>query len=83
MQYGAFLMYSQTMCLDCYDTKIDLMIDLAPRTSSFSMVPYRMAPVELAELKVQLDNLTFEGFIRHCISERGTDAVGEEVGWEV
>ena len=76
-------MYSQTMCLDCYDTRIDLMIDRTPRTSSFSMVPYRMAPVELAELKVQLDDLTSEGFIRQCISVRGTDAVGEEEGLEV
>ena len=76
-------MYSQTMCLDCYDTRIDLMIDLAPRTSSISMVPYRMAPAELAELKSQLDDLTSEGFIRQCISGRGTDTVGEEEGWEV
>jgi hypothetical protein len=83
LAYGIFLMYSQTMCLDCYDTRIDLIIDLIPRTSSFSMVPYRMAPVELAELKVQLDDLTSEGFIRQRISGRGTDTVGEEEGWEV
>ena len=80
LQYGTFLMYSQTMCLDCYDTRIDLIIDMIPKTSSFSMVPYRMAPVELAELKVRLDDLTSEGFIRQRISERGTNTVGEEEG---
>ena len=63
--------------------EFEVVIDLTPRTSSFSMVPYRMAPVELAELKVQLDDLTSEGFIRQRISGRGTDTVGEEEGWEV
>src|ERR1044072_504714 len=82
LQNGTFLMYSQTMCLDCY-ARIDLIIVLIPRTSSFSMVPYRMTLVELAELKVQLDDLTSEGFIRQRISGRGTDTVGEEEGWEV
>ena len=45
-------MYSQTMCLDCYDTRIELMIDLALRTGSFLVTSYRMEPAELAKLRV-------------------------------
>ena len=34
--------------------EVELFIDLVPRTFLISMTPYRMAPAELKELKVQL-----------------------------
>ena len=36
------------------------------------MTPHRMAPVELQELKVQLQGLLDKGFIRLCTSPLGT-----------
>ena len=36
------------------------------------MIPHRMAPVELHELKVQLQELLDKGFIRPSTSPRGT-----------
>ena len=43
-------------------------IELRPGTSPISMTPYRMAPVELQELKVQLKELLDKGFIRPITS---------------
>ena len=34
--------------------EVDFTIELQPSTSSISMAPHRMAPVELRELKTQL-----------------------------
>jgi len=39
-------------------------IDLVPGATPISKVPYRMAPVELKELKTQLDELLEKGYIR-------------------
>ena len=36
---------------------VDFTIELHPGTSSISMTPHRMAPVELQKLKVQLQEL--------------------------
>ena len=36
---------------------VDFTIELHPGTSPISMTPYRMAPVELQELKVQVQEL--------------------------
>ena len=47
-------------------------IELHPGTSPISMTPYRMAPVELQELKVQLQELLDKGFIRSSTSPWGT-----------
>ncbi|XP_019224223.1 PREDICTED: uncharacterized protein LOC109205913 [Nicotiana attenuata] len=46
------------------DREIDFGIDLLPGTKSISIPPYRMAPAELKELKVQLKDLLDKGFIR-------------------
>ncbi|XP_075096584.1 uncharacterized protein LOC142174647 [Nicotiana tabacum] len=46
------------------DREIDFGIDLLPGTKPISIPPYRMAPVELKELKVQLKDLLDKGFIR-------------------
>ena len=43
---------------------VDFTIELYPSTSPISMTPYRMAPIELQELKVQLHELLDMGFIR-------------------
>ena len=47
---------------------VDLIIELRPGTSPISMTPHRMAPVELQELKVQLQELLDNGFIRPSTS---------------
>ena len=50
---------------------IDFRIELHPRTSLISMTPHRMAPVELQELKVQIQELLGKGFIRPSTSPWG------------
>ena len=47
---------------------VDFTIELYPSTSPIFMKPYRMAPVELQELKVQLQELLDRGFIRPSTS---------------
>ncbi|KAA0045470.1 ty3-gypsy retrotransposon protein [Cucumis melo var. makuwa] len=44
--------------------KIDFAIELEPDTTPISRAPYRMAPAELKELKVQLQELLDKGIIR-------------------
>ena len=53
------------------DQEIEFSIDLIPGTSSVSKTPYRMAPAELKELKVQLQELLDKGFIRPSFSPWG------------
>ena len=50
-------------------------IELHPGTSPISMTPYRMAPVELQELKVQIQELLDKGFIRPSTSPRGASVL--------
>ena len=50
---------------------VDFGIELHPGTSPISMTPHRMAPVELQELRVQLQELLEKGFIRPSISPWG------------
>ena len=50
---------------------IDFGIELHPGTSPISMTPHRMAPVELQELRVQLQELLDKGFIRLSTSPWG------------
>nr|XP_009799866.1 PREDICTED: uncharacterized protein LOC104245864 [Nicotiana sylvestris] len=54
------------------DREIDFGIDLLPGTKPISIPPYRMAPAELKELKVQLKDLLDKGFIRPSVSPWGT-----------
>ncbi|KAA0036176.1 gag-protease polyprotein [Cucumis melo var. makuwa] len=51
--------------------EIDFGIELEPDTAPISRVPYRMAPAELKELKVQLQELLNKGFIRPSVSPWG------------
>lgn len=48
------------------------MIELEPDTKPISRAPYRMSPLELKELRRQLDDLLSKGFIEPCVSEWGS-----------
>lgn len=48
------------------------MIELEPGTKPISRAPYRMSPLELKELRRQLDDLLSKGFIEPCVSEWGS-----------
>ena len=50
------------------DRDIEFVIELQPGTAPISRKPYRMTPSELAELKVQLQELQDKGFIRPSTS---------------
>ena len=50
---------------------VDFGIELHYSTSPISMTPHRMAPVELQELRVQLQELLDKGFIRPSTSSWG------------
>ena len=50
---------------------VDLVIELHPGTLPISMTPYRMAPVELQELEVQLQEFMDNSFIRPSTSPWG------------
>ncbi|KAL0536771.1 hypothetical protein IC582_025732 [Cucumis melo] len=50
---------------------IEFSIELEPGTVPISRAPYRMAPAELKELKVQLQELLDKGFIRPSVSPYG------------
>ena len=53
------------------DREIEFAIDLIPGTAPISKAPYRMAPTELKELKIQLQELLDKGFIRPSFSPWG------------
>nr|XP_009771167.1 PREDICTED: uncharacterized protein LOC104221741 [Nicotiana sylvestris] len=48
--------------------EIEFSIDLVPGTQPISIPPYRIAPAELRELKVQLQELLDKGLIRPSVS---------------
>jgi hypothetical protein len=50
------------------DRDIEFVIELQPGTAPISNLPYRMRPKELAELKIQLQDLLDKGFIRPSAS---------------
>ncbi|KAA0047446.1 pol protein [Cucumis melo var. makuwa] len=51
--------------------EVEFAIVLEPGTVPISRAPYRMAPAELKELKVQLQELLDKGFIRSSVSPWG------------
>ena len=59
------------------DRELEFEIELLPSSAHVSMPPYRMAPTELKELKVQLQDLVDKGFIRP--SEIGRASCRERV----
>nr|GFD02943.1 putative reverse transcriptase domain, aspartic peptidase domain protein [Tanacetum cinerariifolium] len=51
--------------------EVEFNIELIPRAEPISKAPYRMAPIELKELKDQLQELLERGFIRPSVSPWG------------
>ena len=54
---------------------VDFGIELHPGTSLNSMTPYKMEPIELQELRVQLQELLDKGFIRPSTSPWGAPVI--------
>ena len=50
---------------------VDFLINLVPGARLVSKAPYRMAPREMEELKVQLGELLEKGYIRPSVSPWG------------
>ena len=50
------------------DRKVEFSIELVPGTNLVSLAPYHMAPLELRELKEQLQELLDKGFVRPSVS---------------
>ena len=50
------------------EREVDLFIKVVQGTTPISRAPYRMAPIELIELKTQLQELLDKGFIRPSVS---------------
>ena len=48
--------------------EVDLFIEILPRTTPISKAPYRIALMELKELKIQLQELLDKGFILPSVS---------------
>ncbi|KAL6349222.1 hypothetical protein AAG906_033878 [Vitis piasezkii] len=53
------------------EREVEFTIDVAPWTVPISKAPYRMAPLELKELKIQLQGLLDKGFIKPSVSHWG------------
>uniref|UniRef100_A0A6V7QUU0 Reverse transcriptase domain-containing protein n=1 Tax=Ananas comosus var. bracteatus TaxID=296719 RepID=A0A6V7QUU0_ANACO len=53
------------------DREIEFVIDLVSGAAPISKAPYRMAPVELKELKAQLQDLLDKEFVRPSMSPWG------------
>ena len=51
--------------------EVELSIEILPGTTPTSRAPYRMAPTELKELKIQLQELLDKEFIRPSVSPWG------------
>jgi hypothetical protein len=69
---GVFLDDLPSMSLD---QDVEFTIELQPGTAPISKCPYKMTPKELAELKVQLNELMGKGFIRPSSSLWGCPAL--------
>jgi hypothetical protein len=54
---------------------IEFKIELQPDTASIAKAPYKMTPVELVELKIQLQDLQDKGFIHSSSSPWGCPAL--------
>ncbi|KAL6345816.1 hypothetical protein AAG906_017571 [Vitis piasezkii] len=66
-----FVMYSRMSYRVYHRREFDFSIEVYPGTDPISVSPYRMAPLELKELKTQLDELLGKGFIRPSTSPWG------------
>lgn len=53
------------------EREVEFSIELVPRAGPISIAPYRMSPLELRELKSQLEDLIAKQFIRPSVSPWG------------
>ena len=53
------------------ERKVDLSIEILQGTTPISRAPYKMAPIELKEIKIQLQELLDKGLIRPSVSPLG------------
>ena len=53
------------------DRETEFTIEVTPGVALVSIPPYRMAPLELQELKKQLQELLDKGFVRPSVSPWG------------
>ena len=53
------------------EREVEFAIDLVPGASPISIAPYRMSPVELIEVKTQVEDLLNKQFVRHSVSPWG------------
>ncbi|XP_071913991.1 uncharacterized protein [Coffea arabica] len=57
------------------EREVEFKIDLVPGTAPISKTPYRMAPAELKELKIQLQDLLKKGFVKESDSPWGAPRI--------
>ena len=50
------------------ERQLDLSIEILPGTAPISKAPYRMAPTEMKELEIQIQEVLDKGLIRPCVS---------------
>ena len=50
------------------EREVDLSVEILPGMAPISRAPYKMAPTELKELKIQLQELLDKGFIQPSVS---------------
>ena len=53
------------------ERELEFAIDLVPGASPISIAPYRMSPIELAEVKSQVEDLLQKQFLRPSVSPWG------------
>jgi hypothetical protein len=63
------------------DRDVEFTIELEPSTAPISRCPYRMALIELAKMKKQLEELLNKGFIRPISLPWGCLAIFVQEGW--
>ena len=61
--------------------EIEFAIDVVPGATPASITPYRMAPLELKELKLQLQELLEKGYSTKCITMGSSCAFCQEERW--
>ncbi|XP_073120015.1 uncharacterized protein [Henckelia pumila] len=59
--------------------KVEFGIELLPETKPASKAPYRLAPIEMKELKDQLQELLDKGFIRPSVSPWGAPVLIDDL----
>ena len=64
------------------EREVEFYIDLLPGTVPIAKRPYRMAPTELVELKLQIAELQQKGFIHPSSSPWGAQYCFHQKGWK-